>query len=243
MGPDGLVAAFWDDFRADTAGASGVFTWHDAQNHRFVIEWSRCVHVHGFRPPYLAEQQTFEAALYDPQYYPTATGDGPMLFQYLSVQNDDSLPDNSHDFATVGIGNPDHNDGLECTFAGAYPAAAAVVGPNRAIRFTTNPPDSFIAVREFPGSVAAGSALRAVPNPARRRVSLAPRWTPEPVRLSVLDVLGREVCMRVFPARTPVTWDLRNRAGTRVSAGVYRVVLTRINDGVRLVSGSVLVLE
>lgn len=244
MGPDGLVAAFWDDFRTDTLGASGLYTFDDATNHRFIAEWSRCVHVHGFRPPVFAEQQTFEVILGDPLYHQTRTGDGPVLVQYLAVQDDDTLWGNNHNYATVGIENPDHDDGLECTFAGTCPPASAQVGPNRAIRFTTNPPDTFTAVREVLPRAACGLCLRVRPSPARRRLSLSVTGTDKPVRVEVFDVLGRQVFSRVLESGVlTASWDLRDRVGSRVPAGVYQIVLTGLDHGSKLEVSRVLVLD
>jgi len=211
-GPDGLIAPFWDDFRADTLTAGGVYTWSDAGNHRFIVEWSRCLHVHGFRPPTIAEQQSFQMMLLDPQYYSTVTGDGPILVQYQAVQNDDSAWSNSHNFATVGIMSPDHNDGLEYTFAGAYPAAAAQVGPSRAVKFTTNPPDTFTAVEE-PRSVSPGRLVFG-PNPVRSALLLRGQGV-----VRIYDALGRKVRELALPDQA--VWDLCDRRGKRVGAGVY----------------------
>jgi hypothetical protein len=223
MGPDGIVAPFWDDFRTDTMGA-GVFTLDDAANRRFIVEWSRCIHAHGYRPPSLADTQSFQLMLYDPQYHPTATGDGPMLVQYLAVMNDDSTSENGHNFATVGIQSPDHGDGLEYTFAGRYPVAAATVGPNRAIRFTTNPPDTFTAVREEIGDRGRGTedGFRVRPSPVRRRAVVYLPWGQEARgELRVFDVMGREVRTLAVGARGIIEWDLRDRSWCRVPAGVY----------------------
>jgi len=220
-GPDGFVAPFWDDFRCDTMGASGVFYHYDAANHRFIVEWSGCRHVHGFRSPEIAEPQTFEAIFYDPAFHPTLTGDGPIVFQYQIVQNDDSQPGDGHNFATTGIQSPDHNDGLEYTFAGSYPVAAAVLVNGRAIRFTTNPPDTFTAVVDVRPVGPIRPWLRVWPNPARQVVHL----TPAAMQVRVFDVLGREVVVLDVPKTGPggVTWDLKDRQGRRVPAGVYQL--------------------
>ena len=242
MGPDGIVAPFWDDFRADTMGA-GVFTLDDAASHRFIVEWSRCIHAHGYRPPSLADTQSFQLMLYDPQYNQTVTGDGPVLMQYLAVRNDDSISENGHNFATVGIQSPDHGDGLEYTFAGRYPAAAATVGSNRAVRFTTNPPDTFIAVREETGDGrrGTGTGFRVQPNPARRRaIVYLPRGREargekrEAIgELRVFDVMGREVRTLAVGARGIIEWDLRDRGGRRVPAGVYQLEVRSQKSEVR----------
>ena len=245
MGPDGMAAAFWDDFRADTGGASGVFVYDDAANHRFLVEWSRCIHLHGYRPPSLADTQSFQLMLCDPQFHQTRTGDGPMLVQYLAVMNDDSVSENGHNFATVGIESPDHGDGLEYTFAGAYPAAAAVVAPGRAIRFTTNPPDTFIAVSERRGGgnggPKTGDGFQVMPSPARgRAVVYLPRLGAGGT-LRIFDVGGREVRELGTGARV-VEWDLRDGKGTRVPAGVYSIVFEP-DRGMANRSRRILVLE
>ncbi|MEO0078886.1 MAG: C25 family cysteine peptidase, partial [candidate division WOR-3 bacterium] len=241
MGPDGMVAAFWDDFRTDTMDASGVYCWHDASSHRFVVEWSRCVHVHGFRPPYPAEQQTFQILLYDPQYYLTKTGDGPIVVQYLVVRDDDTLWGNNHNYATVGIQNPGHNDGLECAFAGSRPAAAAPVVPTRAIRFTTNPPDTFTAVGEQQ-TANSHEPVSITPNPCRgfTTLRLSPRIAGSSVpALSVFDASGRLVRQFAFDHRTSSFHvDLRT-----MPAGVYCPVLTNQTTRRRLWSTQIVVLD
>ncbi|MEO0079106.1 MAG: T9SS type A sorting domain-containing protein, partial [candidate division WOR-3 bacterium] len=228
-GPDGIIAPFWDDFRCDTLGAHGVFYYHDAPNHRFIVEWSSCRHVHGFRTPEIAEPQTFELIIYDPSFHPTRTGDGPILFQYLVVQNDDSQPGDAHNFATVGIQNPDHSDGLEYTFAGRYPVAAAPLDNGRAIRFTTNPPDTFTPLADSPQLSANSLRFTAWPNPARQIVHLAlglPGHLRTPAtRVRIFDVQGREVASATITG-TKGTWDLKDRRGRRVPAGVYQMALT-----------------
>jgi hypothetical protein len=209
--------------------------YDDAANHRYIVEWSRCAHMHGFRPPYVGELQTFEAMLYDQQYYPTRTGDGPILVQQLLVVNDDTLFENNHNFATVGIQSPDRDDGLEYTFANLYPPAAAVVGPNRAIRFTTNPPDTFIGVKER-GIAAVSGRLAVLPSPARGALRLLVSCGREPARLDVYDVLGRPVrSFSLVAGTSAVSWDRLDNAGRYVPAGVYRAVLTPSSGAGRMI--------
>ncbi len=74
--------------------------------------------------------------------------DGEILFQYLAVQNDDSITGDCHNYATTGILGPDGEDGLLITFANQYPPGASLLGPERAIKFTPIPPDSYIGIRE-----------------------------------------------------------------------------------------------
>ncbi|MEO0098087.1 MAG: C25 family cysteine peptidase [candidate division WOR-3 bacterium] len=146
--PTNLLAIFWDDFRPDTLNASGVYHYYDSENHIYIIEWSRVHHIHGFRNRILGELQTFEICLFDPQFYPTRTGDGEIIYQYLYCQNDDSFPGDCHNYATVGILSPSGSDYLLVTFANQYPIGISPLGPERAIKFTTNPPDTFSLLRE-----------------------------------------------------------------------------------------------
>ncbi|MCS7258916.1 MAG: C25 family cysteine peptidase, partial [candidate division WOR-3 bacterium] len=152
VGPPSIIATFWDDFHPETLSSSGVYYYYDQVNHRFIVQWSRIHHIHGFRNPYLAEQQTFQVILCNPQYHQTVTGDGPIIFQYHTVFNDDSAAIDCHNYATVGIESPTHWTGIEYTFANYYPPSAALIQSGRAIKFTTNPPDTFTTIINEPRS-------------------------------------------------------------------------------------------
>ncbi|MFB3910215.1 MAG: C25 family cysteine peptidase [Candidatus Eisenbacteria bacterium] len=119
--PNNMIAAFWDDLNLGSGGK--VLTWFDAANHRFVIEWKGVRNEPG-------ATQTFEIVLYDPAYYETPTGDGPVLLQYNTVNNNDS----GDNYATVGIQNYDHTVGLLYTFYNHYASGAASLAAGRAIR-------------------------------------------------------------------------------------------------------------
>ncbi|MEO0019410.1 MAG: C25 family cysteine peptidase [candidate division WOR-3 bacterium] len=228
QGPDGFVAVFWDDFRTDTLNAGGVYYFYDEPQHRFIVEWSNVYHIHGFRNPIVAEQQTFQAILFDPAYYQTLTGDGPIVCQYLFVQNDDTIWGNSHNFATVGIQSQNHDDGLEWTFAGMYPAPAAEIVPHRAIKWTTNPPDTFTFICEKEDA-ALPFTFKIFPSVATRGVWLDISRSPVfGLRSSVFDITGREVRQLTFSAgaNNRLFWDLRDEKGKRVPAGVYILRLT-----------------
>ncbi len=121
-GPDNMIAPFWDDLNLASGGK--VLDQYDAANHRFIIEWSRVQN----EPQ---SQQTFELILYDPAFYPTPSGDGPILFQYNTVNNTDS----GDNYATVGIENRLHTDGILYSFDNRYASGAAPLQSGRAIRF------------------------------------------------------------------------------------------------------------
>jgi hypothetical protein len=130
--PWGLIAPFWDDLQY--SGNNGVFRYHDTANHRFIIEWRHCTHRRTGSP------QTFQIIIYDPDYYPTPTGDSEILFQYQTVNNDDSYSQYEQNpglYATVGFQNLENNDGLQYTFDNYYHPGAAILAAGRAIKITT----------------------------------------------------------------------------------------------------------
>jgi len=134
MGPAPMIAAFWDDLA--TGPDSQVCTWFDEENHTFIIEWYQM--LNGYLNDYL---ETFQVILYDPAYYPTSFGDGPIKIQYKTFNNVNSgaTYQNHGNFCTIGIESADHRDGLEYTFMNTYPEAASPLGHERAIYITKRP--------------------------------------------------------------------------------------------------------
>jgi len=125
-GPGGapnMIAPYWDNLYQ--TGGNRVYYRSDVENGRFIVEWSR------MRADYNNATQTVQVILYDPEMYPTATGDGKILFQYAQVSNTDARDG----YATVGIQNEDHTDGIGYTYGADYPAGAATLSSNRAIMF------------------------------------------------------------------------------------------------------------
>ncbi|KPJ51628.1 hypothetical protein AMJ39_09575 [candidate division TA06 bacterium DG_24] len=127
LGPDAMLAAFWDDLRPD---GGGVYTYYDSTDHRFIIEWSR------YENRFNGYEETFEIVLYDPAYHRTATGDGEILYQYETINNVDS----NENYATVGIEEPAQWYGLQYTYANHYAPEAPSLVSGRAIKFTTDSP-------------------------------------------------------------------------------------------------------
>jgi hypothetical protein len=127
--------------------AGTVCTYHDAANHRFIIQWSRAAKFTGYNGAGPYPEETFECILKQPGYPATPTGDGEILFQYLTCANvvDESgiHGAESNDYATVGIENLDHSDGVLYSYYNmtssttpGIPGAAAMTNC-RAILFTT----------------------------------------------------------------------------------------------------------
>jgi hypothetical protein len=234
-GPPLLVAPFWDDLDPNASDSSrDIYYYSDAASHRLIIEYSRIQHLHDPTNPQPAELQTFEVILLDPAYYPTQTGDGEIIYQYLKILNDDAW----HDYATCGIENFGHTSGLEYTFANSYPAAAAPLADGRAIKFTTDQPDPFPGVGEDENITGGGILLCAYPNPVRKSVSFKFETNnnlqiPNVGRgssasLTIFDVTGR--CIKTFSSLSPkssaLTWRCLDNAGRQVPPGVYFASLT-----------------
>jgi hypothetical protein len=134
QGPPAMIAPFWDDLLVTSGSDTGkVYYWYDSVNHRFIAEWSRVPNQGGGSP-----QETFEVVLNNPQYYPTPTGDGEILFQYYHIVNVTGAS-SDNDYATVGIEDFSQTIGIEYTWMDEYPPQAATLVDGRAIKFTTAP--------------------------------------------------------------------------------------------------------
>ncbi|MBU1708101.1 hypothetical protein KKB28_09355, partial [bacterium] len=139
LGPEAMIAPFWDDlYQISYNGSYGrIYYYHDAANHRFIVEWSRVKKYNGSSDP----AETFECILYEPGYPVTPTGDGEILFQYETIVNtldvSGYLGATSNDYATVGIENLDESDGLLITYFNRPGQNASHFMSGNAILFTT----------------------------------------------------------------------------------------------------------
>jgi len=227
LGPDAMVAAFWDDI--DPVQHGGKVLSKDMGDGRFVVEWSRA------GVDYDTIDQTFEIVFYDPAVYTTATGDGEILFQYYEIHNTHS----EKNFSTVGIENPDQTEGLLYSFCNVYPSESAPLASGRAILFTTDPPDSYpstdVPEGDAPGLVVLEGAR---PNPFNPTTTIA-FGLPEPadVSIEVYDVSGRLVRVLERGSRGAgyhrVVWDGKNDGGAEVASGVYFCRLDALGESRR----------
>ncbi|MBC8277645.1 MAG: hypothetical protein H8E46_05390 [FCB group bacterium] len=141
LGPPALVAPFWDDLQLNISPARKVYSYYDETDNLFIIEWN--VNNRGGSDP----PEIFEVVLYDPEYYPTSSGDGIILFQYEDVTNTTGASRDNH-YATVGIKSPDHTMGIQYTYWNDYTAGSSTLQDGLAIRFTTDTP-----ARIFPPAI------------------------------------------------------------------------------------------
>jgi len=114
----------------------GIYTYHDAANHRFIVEWSN---VYKWAGGSVLHDETFQVILHEPGYPATPTGDGEILFQY-QVANNTTDDGASNNYATVGIENANQTDGVLYSYNNSssptIPGSAGLAN-ERAILFTT----------------------------------------------------------------------------------------------------------
>lgn len=216
---DDMVAVFWDELR-QAPGEGGVFTWHDAAQHRFVIEWSRLRNA--YNDSLVTSPETFQAVLYDPAWRAGETGDGDILLQYHTVNQVDEL----NGYATVGIQDHERDDGVLYSYWNLAAPGAAPLQAGRAILFTTlvNRPD---APADAPQPAVLSTALAsAAPNPFNPRTTIGFTLAAAgPVDLDVYDVQGRLV-RRLVSGSLPagahgVVWQGDDVGGGAVASGTY----------------------
>ncbi len=145
--PPAMIAPYWDNL--NQTGTHRVYTWYDADNHRFVVQWYRMPnHFSGL-------EQDFEMILLDPAWHGTATGDGMIVFQYQTVNNTDTRDG----YGTVGLQNAERTDGVLWTYWNQYAAGAAPLASGRAIRFVPLGQPLLPVADVTPASVAASVAV------------------------------------------------------------------------------------
>lgn len=137
-GPRNILAVYWDNFlNFPTNG--GVFYRYDSTEHRIIVTWR----MQGYTTTQLNEIQVI---IYDPNYYPTDTGDAVYKFQYKQLYYSQGETHSPY-YGTIGIGDNDYIDGLEYFFNHSYPEGALPIqdGTNvqRSITFTTGTVPNF----------------------------------------------------------------------------------------------------
>lgn len=134
-GACGMIAPFWDELTLQPyqGRQNGIYYANDESNHRFVIEWYE---VHPLRA--LEISLNFQIQILDSRFYPSVTGDNPILFHYNNITNyfdiDDAVP-----FASVGISSPDGSTGLGVNFDSTGTRFTPLVRSNSQSLFVTTP--------------------------------------------------------------------------------------------------------
>ena len=229
MGPKALLAPFSDDLETIDSDGDGeidkwinIYTWHDESNGRFVIEWSRA--LNGYDE---ITEETFQIILYDQNAIPTSSENGVIDFQYLEIDDVDV----TKNYSTVGIEAPEKNYGLQYVFNNVYSPGAAPLENERAIRFTTQAPDNYVA----PLNVSNGIILnqfhigQAYPNPFNPKTNFDLNIPNNgKIIINIVDILGREVAevhnSILAPGKYNFSWDGTNDYGLLLASGTYFIV-------------------
>jgi hypothetical protein len=223
MGPKALLAPFWDDLEVINNDSIRVYTKHDEDNGRFIIEWSRA--LNGFDE---TTEETFAIHLYDQTAMPTESGDGVIEFHYLDVADIDA----DKNYATVGIEDHTKNEGIQYVFNNGYAPGAAELSNERAIRFTTEAPANYVAPlgTEEENLPTGFQLLPAYPNPFNPVTTVRYQLPiSSEVKMTVYDILGREVVVLLHGQKNAgihnIQWNGTNRFGQNVASGTYFVVM------------------
>ena len=134
QGPQAQLCPWWDDLYQPNIDGE-MFTFYDEIRHRFIIEWYKMKRYVGPIGP--GAEQTFQIILLDPEWYPTYTGDGDIIFQYLNVTAEGRVDGHGTPYATIGIGNSDDSGGLQYGFWNSWADGATPVRSQTSIRFST----------------------------------------------------------------------------------------------------------
>ena len=140
MGPSSMIAPVMDDLD-DNDGAEpfNVYYFYDMQNNRMIIEWDNVSNGEDDQNCPNCIKESFQVILLDPEYYPTLTGDGEIIFQYKEIYDIDA----NGNYSTIGIESPNQNDGIQYLFSNQKGLGSSWAdSPNTliedlAIKFTT----------------------------------------------------------------------------------------------------------
>jgi len=190
-GPASMVALCWDDL--NPPGGQGIWYYHDAANHRFVVEYDSISH---YSPSGTYEK--FELIIYDTTVT-SPTGDNVLTAQYANAVDYSSV--------TVGLQDPTQSIGIQGLLNSAYHQAAAVIQAGRAIEYTTIPTSS---LEQGNARRAESLGLTAFPNPLTRSGQ---------VRFS-LPKAGR-VCLKLYSTDGRLVRTVFN--SPRQNAGAYSI--------------------
>ncbi len=237
-GPDAMIAGLWDDLDPGNSGMAGdVYTYYDASNHRFIVEYFRVEHYPS------GYEENFEIILLDPAYYPTPTGDGEIIVQYLTaMQQGDN---------TIGIENPEQSFGIEYFRDEVYHNLAIPITDGFAIRYTTFEPGQ-TGVEEYtaPAVSAEKIFLQVTPNPFSKLTNIRytihdTRYMMENPALNIYDATGRlvrsfdlESC--IMNHESTAVWSGDDSAGRKLPAGVYFV---KLDAGTEKVTDKIILID
>ncbi len=135
LAPPAMLCPYWTDL-----WNGRTLTYYDEDEEIFVIEWRDCIDRVG--------SHTFAIHLHEPNAFPTATGDGEIVFLYDEGRVFNG-PDRDYpqEAVTIGFSSPDRTDNMTISHAGLDDPRTADIEEEMAIRITTGPLLEFGSVR------------------------------------------------------------------------------------------------
>jgi len=222
VGPSAMIAPFWDHIKW-----GDIFGYYDEQNHRFIVQWD------DWQNAYNAYQhETFEVIFYDQNYYPTPTGDGPILFQYQEINNIDQ----NNNYATVGIENYAQTEGLLISYSDMYPESVHQLSDETAILFTTGT-ELLTGSSQIEIPVNSSYLFQNYPNPFNPETVISFQLSDvseqQDIELLIYNIKGQKV--RSYncqpqpvipispenPGQYSITWNGKDDNGQQVTSGIY----------------------
>jgi len=126
-GPRNMVAVGWQDLYI-----SNMYAYNDTTNHWYIITWIGTWRGSG--------NNAYQILIYDPNYWPTYSGDCMLKFQYENYATGSAA--NEIGYATMGIQDSSCVRALEYSSGGTFSPGAATInqqaGVNRAVLYTTS---------------------------------------------------------------------------------------------------------
>lgn len=226
LGPKAMVAGYWDDLKGMKTGTdnegNGIFNdmricyWYDQANNRYIVEWNDAYNQYTIDLMQDASLEKFQIIL-----YPQADRDGDIVIQYHTVDN----PGTTTNYCTVGIEDHLQLDGVTYTHGNQYPLTASTLQAGLAIKFTTIPPDSYVA-NEDPILPAMMSLGQNYPNPFNPTTTIefdAPKAGN--AKLTISNIRGQVVRTLldapITAGKQTLVWNGDDDRGQSVASGLY----------------------
>jgi len=193
--PPAVIALNWDDLYPGYGSQGYVYWYHDAANHRFVIEYDSV--------PYYDTRtlkDKYQLVIYDTTMA-APDGQNELKCQYLTA--------NGFQYSTLGIQDATKAIGIQCLYDASYHRGCSEMTPGRAILYTTDEPMTGVA--EDPRGQELAGRTYCTPNPFRAGTFVHYHAAaPGPVEVAAYDATGREVDRFAFTAgqgRGSVRWN------------------------------------
>ncbi|MEO0115070.1 MAG: C25 family cysteine peptidase [candidate division WOR-3 bacterium] len=207
--PNGMVCANWDDLLPNNSGVGGVYYYHDAANHRFIIEYDSV--------PYFGAtsiMDKFEIVIYDTTLAPE-DGNNEIVVNYMAA--------NRWNSSTVGIEDPTNQIAICALFNDTLHRGCAPFVPGKAIKYTTR---QWYGIEDITKIVAINPSFSIQPIPFRNELKIRYQISGRgEVKLRIYDATGKMIysllnhCAKL--GTYSFNWDGRDNLGRKVASGIY----------------------